>query len=200
MSRFLLIRHATTDDVGHRLSGRNPGVPLNAEGHAQAKQIATNLASIAIDHIYSSPMERAISTAKPLSERLHLPIHTHEAFNEIDFGTWTNGLLSELEQDTGFRLFNQFRSNVRIPGGELMLEAQTRIVSGIQKIAEMHPSSIIAVFSHSDMIRAAVTHYLGMSLDLISRIEISPASVTILDIYKDTSRIMLLNYQGEIKK
>jgi broad specificity phosphatase PhoE len=200
MSRFLLIRHATTDDVGYRLSGRNPGVLLNAEGHAQAKQMATNLAGIAIDHIYSSPMERAISTARPLSQHLQLPILTDEAFNEIDFGTWTNGRLTELEADTEFHLFNEFRSHVRIPGGELMLEAQTRIVSGIQKIAEMHPSSIIAVFSHADMIRAAVTHYLGMSLDLISRIEIGPASLTILDIYKDTSRIMLLNYQGEIKK
>jgi broad specificity phosphatase PhoE len=200
MSRFLLIRHATTDDVGHRLSGRNPGVPLNAEGHAQAKQIVTNLAGIAIDHIYSSPLERALSTAKPLSEHLHLPILTHEGFNEIDFGKWTNGLLTALEADTEFHLFNQFRSHVRIPGGEHMLEAQTRIVSGIQNITEIHPASTIAVFSHADMIRAAVMHYLGMSLDLISRIEISPASVTILDIYRDTSRLMLLNYRGEIKK
>jgi broad specificity phosphatase PhoE len=73
-------------------------------------------------------------------------------------------------------------------------------VSGIHNITEIHPASTIAVFSHADMIRAAVMHYLGMSLDLISRIEISPASVTILDIYRDTSRLMLLNYRGEIKK
>jgi hypothetical protein len=38
-----------------------------------------------------------------------------------------------------------------------------------------------------------------MPADMIPRIEISPASVSMIEVYEDTAKIMLLNYTGEIK-
>ena len=43
MATFLLIRHGLTDDVGLRLSGRAPGIHLNAEGREQAAALAAAL-------------------------------------------------------------------------------------------------------------------------------------------------------------
>jgi broad specificity phosphatase PhoE len=193
MTKFLLIRHATTDAVGKFLSGRLPGVHLNATGIAQADRLANRLAEYNISEVYSSPLERAVETTRPITERLNRRCILEEAFIELDFGKWTNLSFQELEGDPQFARFNTFRSNADIPGGEMMLEAQVRMVRGLEKLAAKHPEQTIAVISHSDMIKAAIAHFTGTHLDLMQRFEISPASLSIIDVYDDTARILLLN-------
>jgi broad specificity phosphatase PhoE len=199
MTRFLLIRHATTDAVGQRFSGRLPGVLLNAEGQAQAQQLAGRLAEAPLDAVYSSPLERALQTAKPLAATHHLMPVVEEAFIELNLGEWTNKTFQELHDDPQFHLFNSFRGGTRIPGGELMLEAQARMVAGLQRLAGQHPYQTVAVVSHSDLIKAAVAYYAGSPLDLFQRLEISPASVSILEIYAESARLIALNSTPELR-
>lgn len=198
MTRFLLIRHATTDAVGHHLSGRTPGVKLNAVGHQQAQKLAARLAELPISAVYSSPLERALQTAEPLAARHNLQALVHPAFLEIDFGQWTNRSFQELAKEDEFQRFNSFRSSTRIPGGELMLEAQTRIVAGLAKLRVQHPNETVAVISHADIIKSAVAYFAGIHLDLFQRLEISPASVSILELYEETARITLINGTEEL--
>jgi broad specificity phosphatase PhoE len=193
MTKILLIRHATTDAVGHSLSGRLPGIHLNAVGIAQAERLADRLRAFNISEVYSSPMERAVETAKPIVERLSRSCIIEEAFVELDFGKWTNLSFQELEGDPQFKHFNTFRSNTRIPGGEMMLEAQARMIAGLEKLAAKHPDQTVAVISHSDLIKSAIAHFAGTHLDLMQRFEISPASLSIVAVYEDTAQILLLN-------
>ena len=51
---------------------------------------------------------------------------------------------------------------------------------------------MVAVFSHGDVIRAAVMHYAGVPLDLYQRIEIHPASVSTIELGA-SPRIIRLN-------
>jgi broad specificity phosphatase PhoE len=199
MTKFLLIRHALTDSVGKRLSGRTPGVPLNAEGQAQAQELAVRLTNVAIDAIYTSPLERAVQTAEPLAKARNLTIAESDNFLEIDFGQWTNCTFQELENQPQFRNFNSFRSHTRIPGGELMLEAQARIVGGLQRLSTQYVGQTVAIVSHSDMLKAAVAYYAGIPLDLFQRLEISPASVSVLEIFEETARILVLNDTGALR-
>ncbi|MDB5261512.1 MAG: hypothetical protein JWQ14_793 [Adhaeribacter sp.] len=198
MTKFLLIRHATTDSVGKRLSGRMAGVPLNEEGRAQARKLATRLAGLPITAVYSSPLERAVETATPLAEIFNLQPVICQDFVEMNFGNWTNSAFTELQADTAFERFNSFRSNTRIPGGELMPEAQLRMITGLQKLGAQHPRETVVVVSHADLIKAVVAYYAGIHLDLFQRIEISPASVSIIQIFDETARILLVNDTGEL--
>jgi probable phosphoglycerate mutase len=198
MTRFLLIRHATNDTVGKRLTGRMAGVTLNAEGKAQAQKLAERLAGLPIAAIYSSPLERAIETAEPIAKLLYLENRISEDFIEIEFGEWTNTAFKEIEDQPQFQHFNTFRSHTRIPGGELMLEAQLRIIKGLERLKLEHPGQTVAVVSHADIIKSAVAHYAGIHLDMFQRIEISPASVSVIEIYEETARILLINDTGSI--
>lgn len=198
MTRFLLIRHATTDSVGKRLSGRTPGVPLNEAGRAQARKLAERLAGLPIAAIYSSPLERAVQTAEPLAKVRNLAAVISQDFLEINFGDWTNCPFEELESQPLFQRFNSFRSGTRIPGGELMLEAQARIVAGLERLRTRHPHETVAVVSHADLIKAAVAYYTGIQLDMFQRLEISPASVSMVELYDETARILLVNDTGEL--
>jgi probable phosphoglycerate mutase len=199
MTKIILIRHATTDSVGKRLSGRMTGVHLNEEGRQQANSLAERLAGLQINEIHSSPLERATQTAEPLAKSLQLTTIINEDFLEMNFGEWTNKSFEELKNDNQFQLFNTFRSSTRIPGGESMMEAQTRIVTGIHKLVSKHPNQNIAVFSHSDMIKSAIAHFAGIHLDMFQRIEISPASVSIIEFYDEAIRIIVVNHTGNIK-
>ena len=199
MTRFFLIRHATTDMVGQRFAGRLPGVPLNAEGRAQAQQLAARLAQVPLAAVYSSPLERAWHTAEPIA-RAHqqVPVVCDD-FLEMDFGDWTNRTFAELASDRQFALFNSFRSSTRIPGGELMREAQARMLAGLDQLRARHPQATVAVVSHSDLLKSALAYYAGIPLDLFQRLEIGPASVSIVEVYAETARLVLLNDTGALR-
>ncbi|RNI31341.1 histidine phosphatase family protein [Rufibacter latericius] len=199
MTKLLLIRHATTDSVGKRLSGRTPGVSLNEEGKEQARQLTQQLSKIPLDALYTSPLERTLQTADYLAQSHGIEPIIDEAFLELNFGEWTNRTFEELAGDPDFQRFNTFRSCTRVPGGEMMLEAQARFMAGLQKLCAKHPHETVAVVSHSDLIKAAVAYYAGIPLDMFQRLEISPASVTIIEVYEETARILLINSTGELK-
>jgi probable phosphomutase (TIGR03848 family) len=198
MTKFLLIRHATNHTVGKRLAGRTAGIHLNEEGKAQAQNLAQRLKSIPIKSVYSSPLERAVETAQPIAALHNLETIINEDFLEIEFGQWTNCLFDDIAHDLQFQRFNSFRSCTRIPGGESMLEAQARMITGLERLCIKHPQETVAVIGHADLIKAAVAYYAGIHLDMFHRIEISPASVSIVEIYEETARILLVNDRGEL--
>jgi probable phosphoglycerate mutase len=94
--------------------------------------------------------------------------------------------------------FNTTRSLVRAPGGELMIEVQTRMVREVESIRERHPNEIVAIVSHLDPLRALLAHCLGISLDFLLRFEINPGSVSILRYFDDQPRILCMNHTGEL--
>ena len=89
MTRFILIRHAAIDGLGHRITGRTPGVALNPSGRAQAGLLARQLARASLDAVYASPQRRTVETAELVARTLGLPLQLAAELDEIDFGDWT---------------------------------------------------------------------------------------------------------------
>lgn len=198
MTRFLLIRHAVTDATDKRLVGRSAGVRLNEQGRAQAQALAERLSTAPIAAIYSSPLERTLETAEPMVRLLGIDAVPCEDFLEVEFGEWTDAAFDQLSGELSFQRFNSFRSCSRIPGGEFMLQAQSRMVIGLDRLRASHPQQTVAVFSHGDMIKAAIAYYAGIPLDLFKRIEISPASISVVEIDDDTVRLLTVNDTGTV--
>ena len=195
MTNFLLIRHAAHDYLGRAIAGRQAGVHLNDFGRQQADELARRLSELPIEAIYSSPLERALETADPVGRRLGLPIETAEEFTEVDFGEWTNCTFAELESDPLWRSFNSFRSCTAAPGGELMSDVQSRM---LHKMFELRPKhQFVALFGHGDPIRATIAHLLGVHLDMFQRIEIDPASISLVELGDDWLKVRLLNAGAE---
>src|SRR5580704_13053113 len=107
---ILLIRHGTNPKVGKGLTGWLPGVSLNDEGVQQANTLASELAHHPIVAVYSSPLERAMETARPLAVRRGVEIISEPAFGEVRFGDWQGRDYSEIENDPDWISFNNFRS------------------------------------------------------------------------------------------
>lgn len=195
VTTFLLIRHALCDPVGRSIAGRQPGIHLNDTGRGQASRLAERLEGLSLEAIYSSPLERAQETAEPIGRAKGLPVQTVEAWNEIDFGEWTGRALHDLEPLPEWKRFNSSRSSCTIPGGENMADVLGRVLRDLDRLRCLHPAqgSCVAVVSHGDVLRTLVAHVLGIPLDFFQRLEISPASVTSLEISGQVPRVLLLN-------
>src|SRR4051812_47611433 len=192
MTTFFLVRHAAVDAIGQFLAGRMEGIHLNDDGRQQVDRLKRDLAGRRFDAVYSSPMERARETAAAF-DHCAPAIEIAPEIQEIDFGEWTGKSFAELDADERWRCFNTERAATRIPGGELMSEVQERVAGFLEKRAADHPHGRIVVVSHGDVLRAGLIHYLGMSLDHMLRIEIAPASVSVLEIHPWGPRVLCMN-------
>jgi probable phosphoglycerate mutase len=194
VTTFYLIRHAHCSCLGQSLAGWAPGVHLSREGALQSERLADMLSTRRIDAIYCSPLERAFETAEPLALRMRTRIHVSDKLGEIRFGEWTGSTFLKLSSYTVWNRFNTFRSGTRIPQGDLMIEVQARIVSELDRLLSEHPGRCIALISHADVIRSALAFYAGIPLDIMQRIEISPASVSTLVLEDSGPRILQINF------
>lgn len=183
MTRVHLIRHAAFEGVGRIMVGRTEGVSLNELGRAQARDLSEDLAGATLAAVYTSPLERARETAAVIADAHDLTAVVHEAFAELDLGDWTGSAVEDLESHSAWGDFNTLRSLTRIPGGELMLETQTRAIGGLLEIRHDHPDETVAVVTHADVIRAILGYLLGMPMDHLLRLEIVTASCSTIELH-----------------
>jgi len=128
MPTILLIRHGENEYVAKgRLAGRLPGVHLNERGRQQAEAVADFLSKAPIKAIYSSPLERCVETAQPLSERLGLPVILRDNLLEIDFGDWQNKTLKQLRRRKLWKVVQGNPARMQFPEGETFANAQVRV-------------------------------------------------------------------------
>jgi broad specificity phosphatase PhoE len=195
VTTFFLIRHASCRGLGQTLWGRTPGIWLNEEGKLQAHRLAERFKGIALDAIYSSPLERALETAETIGRSTDLEIKTSSALNEIDFGEWTGKTFETLSRDKDWQLFNTHRSIANVPAGESFLKVQNRIVEELSLLLQQHGNARIAIVSHADVIRAAVAYFTATPIDLIDRFEISPCSVSVVALDEVGATLLTVNNQ-----
>lgn len=194
MTSVLLIRHAENDYTSQgRLAGWIPGVHLNEKGKQQAAALAEQLATEPIKAIYSSPLLRALETAKPLAKTQGLPIDRCAGVAEVRYGAWQGQKLHNLQRRKLWKKVQQRPSAAAFPKGEALRKVQSRAVDAIETICARHPKDMVAVFSHGDVIKMILAQYLGMPLDLYQRIEIGTASISHLIVTSGTPRLLGVN-------
>jgi probable phosphoglycerate mutase len=198
---LLLIRHGENDWVGtNRLAGRTPGVHLNDNGRQQADQLSLRLAGQPVSAIYSSPLDRCLETAQPVAAALGLAVIAEAGVQEVDYGGWQGGDLKELSKSQDWYLVQHYPSSFRFPDGETLREVQARSVQAVERIRCTHPNQLVAVFSHGDVIRTTLAHYMGTPLDLFQRIAIDTASISALVFHGDRPMVLFTNYRAELPK
>lgn len=175
-----LVRHAAHGLLERVLTGRMPQVHLADLGHLQAKKLAAHFKMLGITTVHTSPRERADETARPIAIAAGVPCHVVEALDEIDIGTWTGLSFEALQVDPRWRIWNSDRANARAPGGESMMEVQSRVVAHLQMAHQANPQGRVVMVSHADVIKAALLHVIGAPLDAFAAIEIVPAGVSTL--------------------
>lgn len=183
MTLIYLIRHGENEYVSKgKLAGRLPGIHLNDRGRTQAEALAKLFSKQKLNAIYSSPLERTMETAQPLSDSKGIEVIESEGLGEIGYGRWQGQSLKTLRRRKLWPLILNTPSLVRFPDGESFVEAQSRAVHTIEAIRSRHKGkkSAVACVTHADIIKLTLAHYVGLPLDMFQRIAILPGSVSLL--------------------
>lgn len=204
MSRVILLRHAhsAANNLG-LLTGRLPGISLSKSGFAQADALVERIGRNTVDQLHISPIERCQLTINPwLHSKFSSSIEKFtidESVTEIDFGKWSGRKLSSLRRDPLWKVVQEAPSQMTFPDGESFRSAQRRAFNGVQEIAARKGSKVHLVVSHSDTIKLILAKYMGMKLDTFQKIQIDPASFTILDISRGEGSVKTINNKGLLK-
>lgn len=188
MATVILVRHGrTTANAAGTLAGRLPGVKLDETGLAQAVRAGERLAPVPLAAVVSSPLERCKQTAReivrPRSERI--AVGTDRGITECDYGDWQGRPLKELGKEKLWSTVQAQPSAATFPGGESMTAMQARAVSAVRRrdaaVEEEHgPGAVWVAVSHGDIIKSVLADALGMHLDLFQRLNVDPASISII--------------------
>lgn len=199
MTTVLLIRHGMTDAVGKRLVGRLAGVPLNDQGRREVDALSERLRGLGLSAIYASPLERTQQTAQAIAAPHGLEVQTREGLIEVDFGDWTGKLFADLSDDPRWHQWNTGgRMYTPIPGGEHVVDIQRRMVAEVLRVRDTHAEQVVALVSHGDPIRSALCAFAGVPLDLLQRLDISTASVSVLRLTASGATVVRLNDTGPV--
>jgi uncharacterized phosphatase len=135
-----IIRHGETDwNATGRLQGCED-IEINNMGRQQALQLAGYFKKERWDLIISSPLKRALETAKIIASEISVKeILEMDSLRERDYGE-ASGLLPDERH-------NRFADGV-IPGQEEFEHLRNRAFGAITKIAGDHPGKRIIVVSH----------------------------------------------------
>ena len=197
MQTVLFIRHGKADYKPGHLYGWTPGVHLSDAGRDEVKSLAQRLEDVKLNAIYASPLERCQETAEMVAAGRRLEIRTVDDLGEVRYGRWQGKAFKTLVKTKLWRVVQLTPSQARFPGGESLLELQTRGVRATEDIRARHRKGTVAIVSHADMIKAIVAHYLGMHLDLFQRLHVETASVTAVAFYGGFPRVLRLGDTGD---
>jgi broad specificity phosphatase PhoE len=148
--RILLARHGeTVFNVEGRWQGQSDS-PLSERGLAQSRELARALASESIAAVYSSDLGRALGTAADVARPHRLEVQTDQRLREIDTGEWTGLSRHEITETHpgALETWSARPSQMRLPGGETLLEAQTRALAFFSERMPTHLGHTIVVISH----------------------------------------------------
>jgi len=168
VTRILLVRHGQTEwnagsQSGEHFRGRID-VGLNALGESQAQAIARCLCALPVQAVYSSPLQRAIDTARPLAQRLALDIQPTEGLLDIDYGEWAGHSQREVavRWPEPYSWWRTAPHLVQIPGGECLAELHRRVQQGVNKILRQHSDGMVVLVSHQAVNKVLICSWLGL--------------------------------------
>jgi probable phosphoglycerate mutase len=180
-----LVRHGLTATTGNVLTGWTQGIPLDDRGRRQAAGLGARLAPLQLDAIVTSPLERCRQTAAAVAaagEGRPAAV-TDDRVGECHYGDWTGQPLKRLAREPLWRVVQTHPGAVRFPGvdGESILDMQHRAVSAIREWnGRLGGDAVYLVCSHGDVIKSIIADALGMHIDMLQRIQVDPASLTVI--------------------
>lgn len=153
-----LVRHGETDyNRNSIVQGRGVDAPLNERGRRQAKALAQRFASVHLDAIYTSPLQRAVATAEAVrTYHPEVPFYQMADLEEMDWGQ-LEGKPYAPPYDAQIRaIYEHWRAgdyDYSVPGGESILDVQRRALRALETILSRHEGESVLVVTHGRFLR-----------------------------------------------
>lgn len=177
-----LIRHGETihNRENNRLSGVTE-VLLTNKGEEQCRSLSKFFEAKKIEDIYTSPLSRAMDSAKIIFPRQVEEFLIAQNLIEINYGQYEGFDRSENSKDTIIAQWDAAPGNLTFPGGDNVGEHAERVYGAFTQLCAQSNGSVIAFVSHRTTIRLIIAKILNLDLNFFRIVPCSNCSVTQLE-------------------
>jgi len=201
--KLILVRHGETYWNKERLiQGGDSDIELNDTGLEQARKLATFLETESITAILSSPLQRAIATAKVIASHHQLPVEIEQGLRELKVGELEGMSVSNLSTTFSQFLLKwwQDKGATKLPDGENLIELQQRAWKVIESLLERHKTNpehnaetTVVVVSHYFVTLVIILKALNLPLDCFTKFKLDLAGVSVLEFQDYGARLLVFN-------
>ncbi len=155
--------------------------PLGRDGREQARALGRRLRYLRVDGVWSSPLARAMETARILAPSLECEVRVEPDLREMALGPWEGLTDGEIEaRDPAMHaLWQADPAALSMPGHEGLAATQRRVVAALERI--MARTGRALCVTHLAAIRLAWAHYEGRDLNSYASITPEHCSLVVLE-------------------
>jgi broad specificity phosphatase PhoE len=202
MTRIYLVRHGTTEWNKEEVFRGRAECRLNETGQAEAKALSLYFEDIPLAGVYSSPLARAMETARPTAEAKGREVVPDPAFTDLDFGAWQGLPLKEAKEKYPelYRLWREQPGAVFFPRGEDLAQVRNRSWEGLQRLAAGNPQQTILIVTHRVVTKVLICAALGLDDSRFWQVKQDSTAINCLEYSRGIFHIALINDTCHLKK
>jgi probable phosphoglycerate mutase len=167
MLRLHFLRHGQTPmSRANVFCGGQLDPPLTEDGLAMAEAFAQAYRDVEWRAIYSSPLNRAMSTAAPLARLLAMSVESRPELAELHYGQWDGKTADEISRTNHVEYERWVADPAWNPpmGGETAVALAQRMTRAVEEIAAAYDDGNVLVVSHKASIRVVLCALLGVDV------------------------------------
>lgn len=163
---LFLLRHGQTASSRENAFCGSIDPELTPDGLEMAQAFAAAYRSTPWTAIFSSPMQRTMTMAKPLTEALGMELQLRDGLKEINYGKWEGQSVETVRRDYHDDYIRWLADPAWYPptGGELAVAIAARAMLVIEEIKQRYSSGNILIVSHKATIRIMLCSLLGIDV------------------------------------
>ncbi len=165
IEELILVRHGeTVQNVAGIAQGWNDSA-LSERGERQVARLAERIAAHPVDRLYSSPLGRAMATARVISAATGRDVTPVDELREMSYGSWEGRSFLEVRREDAAGYGRWIEDpDAACPGGESHADVRRRLEIAIGKLEPT--AKRVVVVTHGTAIRIAVTALLQLPLPM----------------------------------
>lgn len=189
MTDIYLIRHCEATGNAKRTFQGSNDCEISELGAKQLEYLKIRFEKFKFDKIYSSPLKRAVATAKAVAKKGD-EITTCDGLTEINGGIYEGKPFREtfLKVEGLADIWNNHPQDFAPPKGEPMKHAYERIWETVKEIAEENKGKTVAVTTHGGVTRCLICR---LMFNDINRLKDVP--------WSENTAVTLIRFDDELK-
>jgi broad specificity phosphatase PhoE len=201
VTSIYLVRHGQTAWNREEIFRGRTDVPLDETGIRQATLAGEYFREMEIHGVYSSPLSRAMETAKRIARVHSLDVQPLEGLIDLNFGSWEGHPHQEirnLDSET-YRQWREEPHRVTLPGGEGLEDVRRRAIEVLERLVPNYPGKTLILVSHRVVNKVLVCGILGIDNSHFWQIAQDATAINLIQFNKGKYVLSLMNETCHLK-
>lgn len=153
-TKILMVRHGQTVWNAEQRYAGSSEVDLAPAAVPQIRALTKYLKNIPIDAIYSSPLQRCLTTVRETARNHHRRIIIREELRERNLGSWEGKAPNEIHlTHEGYHFPDSaYNGDFRIPDAEPLDHLEKRVRAVLHEVHRAHPGQTVLLATHAGII------------------------------------------------